>query len=206
MKRLVPSCLAIAVIALFTPRAANAANITIDDASLEGSIIFNVGQFDTGIGFVLDGTTILSPSLRTASATVSEGTVASGPITHTFTGQFITGGDFVQPTSGVIAFTDAGGGISDILTFSYTGGGSGGIGTLTGSFVSDVEGGSALVAPDGATLVSEATPFNFSNTQITASARSDIEPVPEPASLLLLGSGLGAVTMRLRKRKAAESR
>lgn len=206
MKRLVPSCLAIALIALFTPRAANAANITIDDASLEGSIIFNVGQFDTGIGFVLDGTTILSPSLRTASATVSEGTVASGPITHTFTGQFITGGDFVQPTSGVIAFTDAGGGISDILTFSYTGGGSGGIGTLTGSFVSDVEGGSALVAPDGATLVSEATPFNFSNTQITASARSDIEPVPEPASLLLLGSGLGAVTMRLRKRKAAESR
>ena len=206
MKRLVLSCLAIAVIALFTPRAANAANITIDDASLEGSIIFNVGQFDTGIGFVLDGTTILSPSLGTASATVSEGTVASGPITHTFTGQFITGGDFVQPTSGVIAFTDAGGGISDILTFSYTGGGSGGIGTLTGSFVSDVEGGSALVAPDGATLVSEATPFNFSNTQITASARSDIEPVPEPASLLLLGSGLGAVTMRLRKRKAAESR
>jgi len=206
MKRLVPSCLAIALIALFTPRAANAANITIDDASLEGSIIFNVGQFDTGIGFVLDGTTILSPSLGTASATVSEGTVASGPITHTFTGQFITGGDFVQPTSGVIAFTDAGGGISDILTFSYTGGGSGGIGTLTGSFVSDVEGGSALVAPDGATLVSEATPFNFSNTQITASARSDIEPVPEPASLLLLGSGLGAVTMRLRKRKAAESR
>jgi hypothetical protein len=206
MKRLVPSCLAIAAIALFTPRAANAASITIDDASLEGSIIFNVGQFDTGVGFVLDGTTLLAASLGTASATVSEGTVASGPITHTFTGQFLTGGDLVQPTSGVIAFTEAGGGISDILTFSYTGGGFFETATLTGTFVSDVEGGLGLVAPSGATLVPEGAPFNFSNTQITASAVSDVEPVPEPASLLMLGSGLCAVTMRLRKRRAAESR
>jgi hypothetical protein len=57
--------------------------------------------------------------LGTGSATVSEGTAATGPITHNFTGQFQTGGALVAPTSSVIAFTDAGGGISDILTFNY---------------------------------------------------------------------------------------
>src|SRR6185369_12338016 len=98
--------------------------------------IFNVGQFDTGIGFVLDGTTILAPSLGTASVTVSEGTTATGPIIHTFTGQFLTAGNLVPPTSGAIAFVEPGGAISDILTFSYTGGGPGDPATLTGTFVS----------------------------------------------------------------------
>src|SRR5438552_17406164 len=72
-----------------------AASLVIEDGSLEGSIICNVGQFDRGVGFVLDGTTILAPSLGTASATVSEGTAATGPITHTFTGQFLTSGALI---------------------------------------------------------------------------------------------------------------
>ena len=119
---------------------------------------------------------------------------ATGPITHNFFGQFQTAGALVAPTSGVIAFTEARGGISDILTFTYTGGGGSpggpfGVATLTGSFVSDLESGGSLVAPPGATLVSEATPFNFSNTNIDASAVSDVEPVPAP----LLGHGLFAL-------------
>jgi len=191
MNRLISTCLAVSAIALIAPNSANAAALGINDAGTEGSIVFSVGQFDTGQGFVLDGTQILAPSLGTASATVSEGTAASGPITHNFTGQFQTGGALVAPTSGVIAFTEAGGGISDILTFSYTGGGGSpggpfGVATLTGSFVSDLEPGGSLVAPPGATLVSEATPFNFSNTNITASAVSDVEPVPAP----IIGHGL----------------
>jgi len=185
MNRLIATGLAISAIALIAPKTADAASLVIDDASLEGSIIFSVGQFDFGMGFVLDGTQILAPSLGTASATVSEGTAATGPITHTFTGNFLTAGPLGSPTSGIIAFTEAGGGISDILTFSYTGGGAGGVATLTGSFVSDLEGGS-LVAPPGATLVPEGAPFDFSNTQITASAVSDVDAVPGP----LAGAGL----------------
>lgn len=188
MNRLVAAGLAISAAAWFLPKAANAAALSINDAGTDGSIVFSVGQFDRGVGFVLDGTTLMFPGLGTASRTVSEGTVASGPITHTFTGQFLTAGPLGTPTSGTIAFTEAGGGISDILTYNYSGGGRGAVATLNGSFVSDLDAGS-LVAPPNAILVSEGTPFNFSNTNITASATSDVD-VPEPASLALLGAGL----------------
>ena len=206
MNRLFASGLAISAIALIAPRAANTASLIIDDTS-ETGVIFNVGQFDRGVGFVLDGTTLLAPSLGTASATVSEGTAATGPITHSFTGQFLTGGPLIPPNSGTIAFTEAGGGISDILTFTYTGGGGSpgafGTATLTGTFVSDLDP-SSLVAPPGATLVSEGTPFTFNNTNITASATSDVEAaVPEPATVALLGGALvGFGVIRRRRNRA----
>ena len=201
MNHLISTCLAVSAIALIAPRGANAASLSINDAGAEGSITFSVGQFDTGSGFALDGTTVMAPGLGTASATVSEAS------THSFTGQFFTAGALVTPTSGTIAFTEAGGGISDILTFSYTGGGGSpgafGTATLTGTFVSDLDP-SSLVAPPGATLVSEGTPFTFNNTNITASATSDVEAaVPEPATVALLGGALvGFGVIRRRRNRA----
>jgi len=55
--------------------------LTIDD-TLETGILFGVGQFDRGMGFVPDGTQLLAPNLGTASRLVSDGTPASGPITQ----------------------------------------------------------------------------------------------------------------------------
>src|SRR5438270_13868347 len=108
----------VGALAIVAAEQGQAASLVITDTA-ETGIVFSVGQFDTGSGFTLDGTQLLAPSLGTASRTVSEGAAA----THTFTGQFLTAGALVAPTSGIIAFTEAGGGISDILTFSYTGGG-----------------------------------------------------------------------------------
>ena len=204
MKSLLLSCAALSASLFVTSPSALAASLTINDSTApEGSIIFSVGQFDTGFGFMLDGTTILSPSLGTASATVSEGTTT--PIVHNFSGQFETGGDLSSPTSGTIAFMEAGGGISDILTFSYTGGGAGGTATLTGTFVSDLDPGGTLTAPPGATLVSETTPFTFDNTNITASAVSDSTDAatPEPSALALFGSGFALMGLALLRRKTA---
>jgi len=204
MKSLLLSCAALSASLFVTSPSALAASLTINDSTApEGSIIFSVGQFDRGTGFVLDGTTILSASLGTASATVSEGTTT--PIVHTFSGQFETGGDLSSPTSGTIAFMEAGGGISDILTFSYTGGGAGGTATLTGTFVSDLDPGGTLTAPPGATLVSETTPFTFDNTNITASAVSDSTDAatPEPSALALFGSGFALMGLALLRRKTA---
>ena len=48
MNRLIATGLAISAIALIAPKTADAASLVIDDASVEGSIVFSVGQFDTG--------------------------------------------------------------------------------------------------------------------------------------------------------------
>jgi hypothetical protein len=135
------------------------------------------------------------------------------PIVHTFTGQFLTGGALVSPTSGVIAFVggDDGVSISDILTFNYTGGGGSpggpfGVATLTGTFQSDFI--IPPVAPPGATLVSEATGFTFNNTNITAAAFSDPAVVPGPiagAGLPGLIAGCGALLALARRRRRQQS-
>jgi hypothetical protein len=110
---------------------------------------------------------------------------AQPPIRSLTLSQNFVNAGLILPESGTFAFTEPGGGISDILTFSYTGTVEGVI-TLTGSFVSDLDP-SSLVAPPGATLVSEtATPFTFNFEGITASAVSDVEAVPGPVA----GAGL----------------
>jgi hypothetical protein len=205
-----------ATIALIAPKTASAASLSINDATAPaGMITFNVGQFDAGVGFVLDGTTLMAAGLGSASVTVSEGT--TGLVTHTFTAQWFTTSPLVTPTFGTIGFTEAGGGTgggtgSDLLTFSYTGGGSGGIAgvaTLTGAFTSDLDPGGSLILPQGATLVSEGTAFTFNNTNITASAVSDVDSqtvVPLPAALPLFASGLvglGLLGWRRKKKAAA---
>ena len=199
MKFLLLSCLTIAASLFVSPRPAVAANLTINDALAGENISFALNDFEGG--FVLDGTTVQSGTNNPVTVTVAE-TNAAGPIIHTFSGHWITGG--LVPSSGVIAFAEPGvptsQGVSDILTFSYTGGGLGG--NLSGTFESDANGG-LLPLPAGATVVSEATAFVFNNGNITASARSDVADVPEPSALALFGTVLAILGFAVHRRLAA---
>jgi hypothetical protein len=184
MNRLIPTCLAVAAIALIAPRPAGAAALDINDTGPDPNIVFSMNDFEIVFsmndfegGFSIDGVQRQIGLNSPASFTVSEGTAATGPIVHSFSGDWITGG--LVPSSGTIAFAEDGipasQGVSDILTFAYTPGPLGG--HLTGTFESDVDP-NLLPLPAGATVVSEATPFVFNNGNITADARSDVA-VPE---------------------------
>ena len=203
MNRLISTCLAVSAIALIAPNSANAAAIGINDAGTEGSIVFSANDFEGSIS--LDGTLLQSGLNNLQSRTVSEGT-AGAPITHTFSGTWLTPGG-LTPSTQTIAFqegsTPTSAGVSDILTlaFSNTTIGGAAAGLVTGTFVSDLDP-SLLPLPAGATVVSEATPFLFSAPFLTGTVTSDVEAaVPEPATLTLLCSALLGFRILRRRRK-----
>ena len=202
--RLISTCLAISAIALLAPNSAHAAAIGINDAGMEGSIVFSANDFEGG--FFLDGTLLQTGLNNLQSRTVSEGT-AGAAITHTFSGTWLTPGG-LTPSTQTIAFqegsTPTSAGVSDILTLSFSNTTLGGAaaGLVTGTFVSD-SGEALLPFPAGATVVSEGTPFLFQAPFLTGSVVSDVD-VPEPATLSLLGVSLGIGMRRWRQRKAIQ--
>jgi hypothetical protein len=198
---------AVSVLGISSATPAHAASLVICDAAACGSpdpnITFSVGQFEEG--FSVNGSQI-QRGLGGGSISVNEaGSFVDGAAQTTFTGTWIDEGA-TTPTSATIFFTEAGGGISDVLNYNYST--SSGLGTVSGYVISDTE--SALSVADLASLgitptatVSETNAFIFNNAFITASFQSDV-PEPSTWAMMLLGfAGLGFAGYRASRKGAS---
>jgi len=184
-----------ALVALLGAGTANAAFFTIDDSNPNETITISAGDFEFGMTVTGFGSTsgIGHSFTNTAPETAA-------PIT--FSGSWIDLGESTPGTFAQIAFD--GTLPSDQLV--YTVSTSGSVGTISGSFCSDL----ALCAiPPGAsvTIVGEG-PNDFSQAFLSASwVSGPLESAPEvsaPASLVVLGTGLlGLGLARRRSKKSA---
>lgn len=201
-------CAVVALVALGAP-AARAASISIDDANPNETITFS------GSGFInfLEG----SPRFFTVNGQNYNGGGFSVPgISEaspvTFSGLYYQNNqNHTSGTRTLYLVEDLySGAISDILTVTWARqgafNGSGEVTTVSGSFRSDDENhnlGYLTGNENPLDVFLEGGPVNFAVPDLSFTVESDAPPaVPEPASLVLLGTGMAAVAWRHRKARA----
>ena len=195
------ACIALA---LGSATPARAAFLSICDASVCGSadplVTFSTNDFE---GTFQINSVVVQSGLGNPNVTsVSEGT-SGNPVENDFAGVWILGGPITAENE-TIFFDEKGGGISDVLHFTYSQD-SNGFGHLDGFIMSDTGAdidpaflASRDIVDTGTT--DENGVFDFSNANITANFQSDVE-APEPMSLALFGGGLVAFGVRRRWQK-----
>jgi hypothetical protein len=187
------SALCIVAIALAgANRPATAASFVICDAPGCGSPDPNITFNSSGFVFVLiDGIIVPNPLNPNTTVLSENGTFLGGAAAIGFQGMWNSGGP-VTVTNQTIFFTESGGGVSDVLSYSYLQNSTGAPGFLLGFVISDA--GTPFTIADLSahgifatqTLSESTVPFDFSNTGITASFQSDLDVVPGP----VVGAGL----------------
>lgn len=187
---------------------ATAASLVICDAPVCGTpdpnMTFSVNDFEGN--FQINSAVVQQGLGNPTSTTVSEVDGSGNSVETDFSGTWILGGPITAQNETVF-FTEAGGGISDVLHFTYSSDANG-FGHLDGSVISDTETPLTVAALNGRGLFATQTvaetsrPFTFNNTNITASFQSDV-PEPSVWAMMLLGfGGLGATLRRQRRHNA----
>lgn len=203
-------------IALAASQPARAAFVSINDAVPDPNIVFSLNDFEEG--FQINGLTVEEGLRNPKTVTISELAQPGineidGAAENDFSAVWILGGPIV-PENETVFFTEPGGGISDVLHFSYTAASDGVHGHLDGSVISDTEAPLSVADLNAAGIVatktlSEATAFAggkvfaFSNTNITANFTSDVPEASTWAMLLIGFAGLGLAGYRASRKSAA---
>jgi hypothetical protein len=159
------------IAALTMPQSPKAAFFAIDDTSPQEIISVIANDFELGL-------TVNGSLLQQGLDNPVTGIYAETPGGISFTGKWIANGQVV-PSSRLVAFLEPGTGgapvVSDILSITFDNDAQG-FGILTGTFISDVEGGPGLQLPTEPNLIlwnESDGPYRFDNPFFNAFANSD---------------------------------
>ena len=182
---------------VLTPATSRGAAIAIDDVSPNptGDPFMTITWQDFEGGMTVNGVFFAFPgSGIQQSVTVDERT---GPLS--FSGTWIANGG--SNGSGAVNFLESDGSVSDTFQGSWTVDQSGQA-SLSGLFNSDENPLTAI--PGGINVADETDPVLLSSIlnmppNLTFYATSDVDPIPEPATLTLVGLGGALAAWRLRR-------